>query len=253
MSIVVFLAGLVLGGLLNIMVIRLPREQRLLGWPRCTRTGERLTLWQLIPVLGWLVQRGRARNGRPLGWIYPLVELLTACVVLLLYRRYGFSASFGYLVFVCAVLIVTGAIDFLYRYIYTLAILLPALIVVLAGPALGQLSLLASLLGALIAGGIFLLLYMLARLLFPAHAAPFGLGDVYLAMFIGGAVGLLNLGPALIYGILLAGAVAASYVVADKLLRWPKVPRYISYGTYLCLGTIAYVLIWGLDSAAGGS
>jgi leader peptidase (prepilin peptidase) / N-methyltransferase len=248
MSILVFLAGLLLGGLLNLIIIRLPRERRLLGWPHCTRTGERLAVWQIVPLVGWLLQRGRARDGRPLGWIYPLVELLTALVLLLLYRQYGFAPTFFYLAFVCAVLIYTAAIDFLHRYIYTLMILGPALLVLVAGPALGELTLLAGLLGAIVAGIIFLFFYILAKLLFPSHAAPFGLGDVYLAIFIGSAVGLLNLGPALIYGILMAGLVAVGYVVADKVLRWPNVPRYISYGTYLCLGTIAYVLIWGLDA-----
>jgi leader peptidase (prepilin peptidase) / N-methyltransferase len=248
MSILVFLAGLLLGGLLNLIIIRLPRERRLLGWPHCTRTGERLAVWQIVPLVGWLLQRGRARDGRPLGWIYPLVELLTALVLLLLYRQYGFSPTFFYLAFVCAVLIYTAAIDFLHRYIYTLMILGPALLVLVVGPMLGELTLLAGLLGAIVAGIIFLFFYILAKLLFPSHAAPFGLGDVYLAIFIGSAVGLLNLGPALIYGILMAGLVAVGYVVADKVLRWPNVPRYISYGTYLCLGTIAYVLIWGLDA-----
>jgi leader peptidase (prepilin peptidase) / N-methyltransferase len=75
---------------------------------------------------------------------------------------------------------------------------------------------------------------------------------VYLAVFIGAAVGLIHLGPALFYGILIAGIVAGGYVVADKLLRLPNVPRYISYGTYLCLGTIAYVLLWGLGEVGRG-
>lgn len=251
-SLLVFCAGLLLGTLLNLVIIRLPRERRLLGWPRCTRTGELLTPLQLLPVLGWLLQRGRARNGQPLLWIYPTIELLTASITLLLYRQYGLSPSFYYLLFVCAVLIITGTIDWLHRYIYTLLILGPALLVLIAGPALGELPLAISLLGALIAGIVFLFFYMLARLMFPGHAAPFGLGDVYLGIFIGAAVGLGNLGPALFYGILMAGIVAGGYLFAEKVLRRPDVPRYISYGTYLCLGTITYLLIWGLGGTARG-
>lgn len=53
--------GLLLGSLLNIVIIRLPRERQLLRTPlHCTRTGEPLAWWQVIPLLGWLIQRGRS-------------------------------------------------------------------------------------------------------------------------------------------------------------------------------------------------
>jgi len=97
MAVFVFFAGLVIGALLNVVIIRLPREKRLIGWPRCTRSGESLAFWQLLPLAGWLLQRGRARNGKPIHWIYPLVELLTAVALTLFYQSYGFSALFFYL------------------------------------------------------------------------------------------------------------------------------------------------------------
>ncbi|NJL34934.1 MAG: prepilin peptidase, partial [Chloroflexaceae bacterium] len=53
MLILVIVAGLLLGTLLNIIIIRLPREGNLLRWPlHCTRTGEALAWWQLLPVVG---------------------------------------------------------------------------------------------------------------------------------------------------------------------------------------------------------
>lgn len=132
------LAGLLLGALLNIMIVRLPRSKGLWGWPRCTRTGERLALWQLIPLLGWLLQGGRARDGRPIAWIYPLVELLSALLLLRLYQLYALSAEFFYLAFVCAILLLTGAIDWLHRYIYTFLVLGASLIALMVGPMLGM-------------------------------------------------------------------------------------------------------------------
>lgn len=242
--IVVGVGGLLLGALLNVLIIRLPRERTLWGWPRCTRTGEGLAWWQLLPVIGWAIQRGRARNGRSLGWIYPFVEVLTAVVLVLLYAGYHTDLlTFGYLVFVSAVLIVTGAIDWLYRYIYTFFILGAALLAVAASVVVPFLSLRESLLGMLAAGAAFLILFLVARALFPARAAPFGLGDVYLAVFIGAAVGLRHLSMALLYGMLMAGVVAFVLVVAKYLFRSSKVPDYISYGTYLCLGVIVYLIV----------
>ncbi len=242
-ALIVFLAGLWLGSLLNVLIIRIPRERRLLGWPRCTRTGAPLALWQLIPLVGWLVQRGRAPDGRRLHWIYPLVELITATSMLRLYQLYGLSPAFFYLAFVCAVLIVTGAIDWLYRYIYTFVILGAALVVIVAGPLAG-LNWLNVVLGALTGGFVFMLFYLVARLLFPASGVPFGLGDVYLAIFIGAAVGLLNLAPALFYGMLLAGIVSAGILIARRAGR--PTPTYIAYGSYLCLGTLLFIALGGM-------
>lgn len=242
--ILVFLGGLVLGGLLNVLIVRLPREDRLLGWPRCTRTGAPLAWWQLLPLAGWLIQRGRASDGRPLHWIYPLVELISGLALLRLYQLYGLSPAFAYLSFVCAVLLVTGAIDWLYRYIYTVVILGGAALALAAWPLLGLDWRLAAL-GALAGGVVFLVFYLLARVLFPATGVPFGLGDVYLAIFIGAAVGLLNLGPALFYGMLIAGLVSAGILIARRVGR--PTPTYIAYGSYLCLGAIVFITLGGLS------
>jgi leader peptidase (prepilin peptidase)/N-methyltransferase len=86
----------------------------------------------------------------------------------------------------------------------------------------------------------------MARLLFPGTAVPFGAGDVYLAIFIGAAVGLTNLGPAILYGILMAGIASAVIVFAKHVLKRGDMPTYISYGSYLCLGTILYILLRGV-------
>jgi leader peptidase (prepilin peptidase)/N-methyltransferase len=244
--VVVFLAGLVLGALLNIVVIRLPRERKMGGWPRCTRCGRPLAVWQLLPVVGWLAQGGRGRCcGRTLSWLFPLNECIAGIALALFYARYGFSASFFYLAFVMMVLIITGAVDWLHRSIYTFVILGATLIVLPAASLIPHHNFLNALLGALVAGFVFALFFALARLLFPRAASPFGLGDVYLGIFIGAAVGLLDLLPALFYGMLLAGIFSAALLVGRRTGR-PNVPQYISYGTFLCLGTLIYVVLWGI-------
>lgn len=246
MVMIICIVGLLLGSLLNVVVIRLPRERELAGWPRCTRCGRPLAAWQLLPLVGWLAQGGRARCcGRRLNWLFPLIELLSGAVLALLYARYHLDGRFLYLSFVSAVLIVTGAIDWLHRSIYTFVILGAALLVLVASPFVPEHSLVNALLGALVAGVVFAIFFALARLLFPAASSPFGLGDVYLGLFIGAAVGLTNLMPALFYGMALAGAFSALLIGA----RWAgraDMPRYISYGTFLCLGALAYLLLWGL-------
>jgi leader peptidase (prepilin peptidase)/N-methyltransferase len=244
--VLVALTGLLLGALLNLIIIRLPREQGFGGWPRCTRCGQPLAWWQVLPLIGWLTQGGRARCcGQRLDALYPLVDLITAATLVLLYLQHHLSISMVYGSVVAAVLIVTGAIDWQHRLIYTL----PTLSATLAATAVAFVvpfhSVLNALAGLLIAGILFVIFYVLARALFPAHRAPFGLGDVYLGMFIGAALGLTNLPGALLYGMLLAGAFSAILVI---LRRFGKrdTPQYISYGTFLCIGALIYLIIWGL-------
>lgn len=245
-TVLVAIVGLLLGGLVNVVVVRLPREEAMGGWPRCTRCGRPLAWWQVLPVVGWLAQRGRGRCcGQPLHWIFPLNELLISATLALFYVQYGFGATFFYLSFVAIILVLTGAIDWLHRSIYTFVILGAALAALLAATLIPHHSFLNALLGILLAGFVFALFFALARVLFPSTAAPFGLGDVYLAMFIGAAVGLLNLMQAIFYGMVLAG-VFSVILLALRAAGRPNVPKYISYGTFLCLGALAYLARWGL-------
>ena len=127
-NIAVGVAGLALGALVNRVVARLPRERGLGGPAHCTRCGRALAWWQQLPLIGWLAQGGRGRCcGRPLHWIFPLNELLVAAALVLFHLRYGLTTSFFYLAFVALVLVLTGAIDWLHRSIYTFVILGAAL------------------------------------------------------------------------------------------------------------------------------
>jgi leader peptidase (prepilin peptidase)/N-methyltransferase len=243
--IVTFSIGLLLGGLMNIVIVRLPREKKMSGWPHCTRCGQPLVWWQVIPLVGWLAQRGRGSCcGKPIHWIYPLVELLSGILVAWLYASYGLSLLFFYLTFVAIVLLITGAIDWLHRWIYTFVILGSAIVVLIASAFVRPHSILNAFAGLLIAGFIFLIFYILARILFPSQAAPFGLGDVYLAIFLGAAFGLTRLGPVLFIGMLLAGLFSVGVIIIRSLGK-PS-PKYISYGTFLCLGALGYMVAYGM-------
>ena len=245
--IAIFATGLLLGSLLNIVIIRLPREREMGGWPSCTRCHRRLSWWQVLPLVGWLVQAGQGRCcGKRLSALFPIVELLAGLSLAMFYNSYGLSGVFFYLTFVTAVLLVTGAIDWLHRSIYTFVILGAALIVLIASLALQPYhNIVNALAGALAAGLVFALFFVLAKLLYPGKASPFGLGDVYLGIFIGAAVGLTRLGPALFYGMLLAGLYSALVIILRRIGR-TSISEYISYGTFLCLGALGFLLFRGL-------
>jgi leader peptidase (prepilin peptidase)/N-methyltransferase len=91
----------------------------------------------------------------------------------------------------------------------------------------------------LIAGGVFLLLYIGGQLIFGAEA--FGFGDVKLAVFIGMATGLSNLrmAHALLDGVFLGGFVALVLLVT----RIRSMKEAVPYGPFLALGTVATLFV----------
>lgn len=81
----VALVGLVIGSFLNVVIVRLPladpAERSLNGRSRCSRCGTPIAWYDNVPVLSWLVLRGRCRSCRErISMRYPLVEILTAAL-----------------------------------------------------------------------------------------------------------------------------------------------------------------------------
>lgn len=93
MSVVIFLFGLAVGSFLNVCIHRLPKGESVVR-PRshCPRCAHPIAAYDNIPVLSYFLLRGRCRHcTAPISPLYPLVELLTAAVLLLVYFRFGFS------------------------------------------------------------------------------------------------------------------------------------------------------------------
>ncbi len=76
--------GLFVGSFLNVCIHRLPKPGMSVWNPRrslCPACGRRLTWQENVPLVSWLILRGRCRGCRwPIPWRYPLVEALTAAL-----------------------------------------------------------------------------------------------------------------------------------------------------------------------------
>jgi prepilin signal peptidase PulO-like enzyme (type II secretory pathway) len=83
----VFAFGAIVGSFLNVVVYRLPRGLNLVSPPSaCPHCGTRLTWRENVPILGWLLLRGRCRFCRsPISAEYPIVETLVAVLFSLIY------------------------------------------------------------------------------------------------------------------------------------------------------------------------
>ena len=103
-----FLFGIVIGSFLNVCISRIPEGLSIVSpGSRCPRCEAPIKPYDNIPVLGWLLLRGKCRNCRlPISPMYPLVECLTGVLFVLTYHTFGISlAAFKFLVFGCLVII----------------------------------------------------------------------------------------------------------------------------------------------------
>jgi leader peptidase (prepilin peptidase) / N-methyltransferase len=77
--------GLCIGSFLNVVIYRLPLGQSLATPPsRCRNCGYSLRWFDNVPVVSWLLLRGRCRKcGVAVSWQYPLVELITGALFVL--------------------------------------------------------------------------------------------------------------------------------------------------------------------------
>src|ERR1700690_1670185 len=87
----IFAYGLLFGSFLNVCIYRLPRGKSVVT-PRsaCPHCGKMIPLYHNIPVLSWLILRGKCRNCKePISPRYLVVELLTGVLFLFCYLHFG--------------------------------------------------------------------------------------------------------------------------------------------------------------------
>jgi len=229
------LGGLLLGSFLNVVVARLPRGLSLL-WPssRCLACATPIRPYDNVPVLSWLLLRGRCRGcAAPIARRYPLVEagtaLLMALVVLV---HLGDPVRLGLGAVLVAFLVPMALIDLDHRIIPNRLTAPAALAAVALGLLLDPGGEPERLIAGVAAGGFFLAAALV-------HPHGMGMGDVKLAgvlgLFLGGAVA-----PALLVA-LVAGVVVGGVVVARiGATRGRKVA--VPFGPFLALGGVVGAL-----------
>ncbi len=213
----VALFGLVFGSFLNVVIHRLPRGMSLLRPPSsCPGCGARIKAYDNVPVLSYLVLRGRCRAcGRKISPEYPLVEALTAAGFLLVHGMVGPAPGLAFIagaIFTCA-LIALGFIDY-HHQILPDAITLPGLVLALVYAFFrDDLSVRGALLGAVAGAGFLLLVYGAYFLV--RKKEGLGMGDVTMMLLVGAYLGPLRTLLVLILASFV-GALVGVYVILRK-------------------------------------
>lgn len=254
MAIVIGVFGSLIGSFLNVVVYRVPLKQSIVSPPSaCPRCGALIRGYDNIPMLSWLLLRGRCRScSAPISRRYPLVELGTALFFAAvawwwlsadLVGASGEPASGG--TFAARILVLVA---FLYLAAVSVAlalididthtlpnrIVLPSYIV--GAALLAAAAIVVGNVGALISAGIgCAALFVLYAILAIVRPGGMGLGDVKLAGVLGLFLGFLGW-PQLVVGAFAAFLLGGLYAIALLALRRAKRGSGIPFGPWMLGG-----------------
>jgi leader peptidase (prepilin peptidase) / N-methyltransferase len=227
------LFGAVIGSFLNVVAHRVPIGESLVSpGSHCPGCGAPVRPYDNIPVVSWLLLRGRCRNcGMRIAPRYPLVELATAIAFAAVVAVRGFDDDLILELPLVAALIALAAIDFDHRLLPNKIVYPLAAYGVIATLLVDQDDLVENLIAGAAA-----FVFLLAAVI--AYPRGMGMGDVKLA----GAMGLylgLSVIPALLVAFL-SGSLVGVAIIAREGAAGRK--KAVPFGVFLALGGIVGVL-----------
>jgi leader peptidase (prepilin peptidase)/N-methyltransferase len=239
-KIIVAAFGLVWGSFLNVVIHRLPRGENIAAPPSaCPRCGRRIRPYDNIPVVSYLILRGRCRDcGVRISPVYPAVEILTAAAFVILYSRFGWGWPFVAASVFAAALIALGFIDYFHQILPD-AITLPGLVLALVHSAFRpDLTLRGALGGAVFGGGFLFAVYGAYYLL--RKKEGLGLGDVTMMLFVGAFLGWRGTLLTLVLASF-SGALVGAFLIA---FRKKDMQHALPFGSFLAPAAFV-ALVWG--------
>lgn len=230
--------GAIVGSFLNVVILRLPREDASIVFPasHCPGCRNPIAWYDNIPILSFLLLRARCRHcAMSISWQYPLVETAMALLAVALFRQFGPTWAFGIYFVFCAALLAIFVIDLHHQIIPDL-ISLPGIVLGFAFSFLNPLvNWQSSAIGILVGGGI---LYLIAAgyYLFTKREGMGG-GDIKLLAMIGAFLGWQSL-PFVVF----ASSVLGSLIGIGAMLKQKKGGKtVIPYGPFLAVAAVLYL------------
>jgi leader peptidase (prepilin peptidase)/N-methyltransferase len=232
--------GLLIGSFLNVVIYRVPREESVVRpRSRCTGCGHEIRELDNIPVLSWLVLRGRCRNcGESISWRYPGVEVLTGALFALMAWHFGLNWSLPAFLYLTAIGVALAFIDLDTKR-------LPDSLTLPSYAVAGVLLLLPAIfedqwscyLRAILGGVALFAFYFILLLVYPRGM---GFGDIKLAGVLGLYLGWLGWGVLIVggfLGFLLGAFVGVGLMLASKAGRKTQIP----FGPFMISGALIAV------------
>lgn len=233
-DVVFFVLGAVVGSFLNVVIYRMPLGQSIVLPPSaCPSCGARLRARDNIPIVSYLLLRGRCRDcGCRISPRYVGVELLAAGLAVLLHRALGTSSAFFVYLALSYVLIVVAFIDLDVRIIPDRLTLPGIALGIVVAPLLGLTTLPESLLGVAVGGGSLYLVGMIGTLVLRKESM--GGGDIKLAAMLGAFLGWKAV-LLLLFMAFFMGAAVGTAALAVKGRDWD---RSVPFGPFIALSAL---------------
>ena len=225
--------GLALGSFLNVVAARVPLRRSIVHPPSaCMDCGHEIAWYDNVPVLSWLLLRGRCRNcSARIPARYPAVEAVSGLLVAACAWRFGLHPEALVASFFCLALVTVSATDLEHRLIPNRIVLPAAGVVLVAQTAVHPRPEWAIAAAAACA-------FLLAAAL--AYPAGMGMGDVKLALLLGAMLGRTV--PVALFVGMAAALVPGVYFLARYGSRGRKMG--VPLAPFLAVGSLV-ALFWG--------
>jgi len=239
-AILIFILGLIVGSFSNVCIYRIPKNESII-FPasHCPKCSSPIKPVDNIPLLSYILLKGRCRNCKSkISIQYPIVELVTGLIYLIIYLIYGLSIQTLIYIILSSALIIIAFID-LNEEIVPDVISLPGIVIgFIISFFVPYISFINSALGVVVGGGIILVIGLAGSVIFKKEAM--GGGDVKLAAMVGAFLGWRYIVISLFLGFFL-GALAGIILIMAKI---KKKEDAVPFGPFIVLGSFI-TLLWG--------
>ena len=226
-AVTVFIFGMAIGSFANVCIYRLPKKESVV-FPvsHCTDCSAPVRPFDNVPVISYLILGGKCRDcKKSISPIYPIIELITALLLLAGFFKFGLTFDFLVYIVVAPALVIITAIDIEHQIIPDV-ITLPGIIL---GLAAGSYSIgyIDSFLGFLLGGGLFYLLAVFSN-------GGMGGGDIKYIAAAGALVGWQKVLLIIFIGAFLGSFVGLFQIAVQKKSRKSLIP----FGPFLAAATL---------------
>lgn len=230
--IMIFLYGIVIGSFLNVCILRIPEGESIVtGRSHCDSCNTKIKWYDLIPIVSYLILRGRCRNCKTkISIQYPMIEALNGIFYVLVFYCKGINAVSAVYCLAISALIVLSMIDLRTNTI-PFGINIFIFIMGLARLALDYRHYYIYLIGFCAVSGFLYLIYLITK------GKGMGGGDIKLMAAAG-----LSLGWKLILLAFFLGCIYGS-IIHPLRMKFSKQGRVLAFGPYLSAGIVTAILI----------
>lgn len=241
----VFILGLLVGSFLNVVICRLDTKNSIIwGRSHCPDCGKILSVWELIPVASYLIQKGKCRHcHKKISFQYILVEIATALIFTIVFwmsiRQIAIFPEWKLTLTIIRDWILVSFLMVIFVYDLKKQLILdrvtvPAMIIALIINLILGVGFFDLLLGAVIGFGFFFFQFVISR------GKWIGGGDLRLGALMGLMLGWQSTLVALFLSYIIGAVVSIVLII----MRRKKVNSQIAFGTFLSIGTFV-ALMWG--------